>query len=152
MSYLRLATLAAIIFSFACDEGDFGPSDGNLRLTTVIDDSSISPGELATITHRLENRGSDTVILRFNDGCQIDSFVRNLGTGSLRQLDGVICTLALSELELPAGGLKTWETKVGAVAAQADVVVLPPGRYGAYAIVADAVYSLQSEAATFEVD
>ena len=149
-----LSLLPLIVVAVAaCGDESIGPStDGPLRLTTSIDDSRLSAGEIGTLTHRLENRGLETVVLHFNDGCQIDSFVRNLGTGQTQQLDGAVCTLALTQLELTGGASKTWETKVGTVAAPPAVVALPSGRYESYATVMDSVYSLRSDTVTFDVD
>lgn len=127
-------------------------TDGPLHLTTSIDDSRLSPGEIGTITHRLENQGPQTVVLRFNDGCQIDSFLKNLDTGQRRQLDGIVCTLALTQLELTGGGSKIWETKVGTAVTLPAAVPLPPGRYELYATVMDSVYSLRSDTLTFSID
>ena len=145
MRCLRLVPLVALLLCTACGGGSLDPSaDGPLRLTTVVDHPNVAPGEHITITHRLENSGSQTVVLHFSDGCQIDSFVRNLGTGEVQQLAGAVCTLALTELELSGGASKTWE----------DVVALSRGRYGAYATVTDmnAAFTLRSGTATFEVN
>jgi hypothetical protein len=155
-------SLVGIVLLVACRPGVPDPSgQEDIYLDAEIDRATIAPGEETTITFRLENVAATTVTLFFNSGCQIMPYVAAADTGSVVHPEGGTwaCTMALTSLELPAGGTETRVLRVRAAApddpavdtTDTHAVTLPPGEYVAYARLEDRVYQLVSTSVPFTV-
>ena len=159
----RFALVSAPLVLFAltlplagCGRSPASPSDqGPLTLSASISASVIAPGEVSTLTFRLENTGPTQMSLTFADGCQVLPFIDDGRTGrTVYPNGGWACTLAITQLVLPPGGAKTISVSVGAAGAaiSAPSASLPPGTYLAYAELKHSTYPLRSKSVAFKVE
>jgi hypothetical protein len=139
----------------ACSRNPAAPSAPDpLRLTGSISQAVLAPGQTASLTFRLENRGSEVVTLRFPTGCQILPFVRERQNQRIVYPSGGSwgCTQALTQLILPPGAVAMRTVSIiAADAAGGAASGLPPGDYDAYATVTASDFESRSESVLFSV-
>jgi len=148
---------AVILFSLvlaACN-GSSPSSPTNpspLRLTVSISQTVLQPGDIATLTFRLENAGAETVTLQFPSACQISPYIETApGTVVYPGGGQWACAQVLTSLTLAPGGSKVEELRVrGGISEMSSVLGLPPGDYAAHARIEGSA-TLQSEKVTFAV-
>jgi len=148
---------AVILFSLvlaACNgSSPSSPSDSPaLRLTASISQTILQPGDIATLTFRLENAGPETVTLQFPSACQVSPYIESLpGTVVYPGGGQWACAQILTSLTLAPGASKVEELRVhGGMSELSSVLGLPPGDYAAYARIENAA-TLQSEKVAFAV-
>jgi hypothetical protein len=148
----RMALAACIAASVSCN-GATDPSElDDLRLTAQITVTPVPPGQVATITIRLENVGSETVNLTFNSGCQILPFIRATNRIVYPAGGTWACTTMVTQLSLRPGGVEVREVRIRATdtPGQADVA-LAPGNYDAFARLDDTQFRLESSPVPFVI-
>jgi intracellular proteinase inhibitor BsuPI len=150
---LVVAVLTSLVFT-ACTNPSSPAANGPVRLRGDISQSTIARGDTATITFRLENITTTTVVLNFTSGCNILPYINDRQSGQVVYPSGGGwgCTAALTSFELPAGGTKTVDVVVRATdTTSSGSVALKPGRYDAYATLEDTNYGLRSATISFTV-
>lgn len=126
----------------------------DIHLYAEIDRSEIGPGEVATVTFRLESVAVMPVTLEFASGCQIMPYVAEVDTGAVVHPEGGTwaCTMALTSLELPPGGREIRTLRIQPEGTEADAdVALPPGQYLVHARLEDRIYHLVSTSLPFTI-
>lgn len=123
-----------------------------LRLTASISQAVLQPGDIATLSFRLQNAGSHTVTLQFPSACQIDPYIDSPpGTVVYPGGGRWACAQVVTSLTLAPGDSKVEELRVrGGLSEMSSVLGLPPGGYAAYARVEGPV-TLQSEKVSFRI-
>jgi hypothetical protein len=150
---LVVAVLSSLAVA-ACSNPTSPADSGPVRLQGTITQSTIARGDTATITFRLENTTTTSIVLNFNSGCTVLPYITDRQSGQVVHPSGGGwgCTAVLTSLELPSGGTKTVDVVVRAAETAAPTLVaLKPGRYDAYATLEDTNYKLRSEAIVFTV-
>lgn len=150
MRALILACLALVACGGSSPSSPSNPSA--LRLSASISQGVLQPGEIATLTFRLENAGATTVTLQFPSACQITYYIATAsGTRVYPGSAGWMCAQVLSTLALSPGESKAEQMRVGSRLEQlSSVYSLPPGDYVAYARI-DGSTILQSAPVAFTV-
>jgi hypothetical protein len=138
----------------ACSSPTSPAENGPVRLRGDITQSTIARGDSATITFRLENTTTSSIVLNFNSGCTVLAYITDRQSGQVVYPSGGGwgCTAVLTSLELPPGSTRTVDVVVRAAdTAAPTLVALEPGRYDAYATLEDTNYKLRSGAIAFTV-
>jgi len=149
---------AVILFSLvlaACNgTSPSSPSDSSsaLRLTASISQTILQPGDIATLTFRLENAGPETVSLQFPSACQVSPYIERPPATVVYPGGGQwACAQVLTSLTLAPGASKVEELRVsGGISEMSSVLGLPPGDYAAFARIEGAA-TMQSEKVAFAV-
>jgi hypothetical protein len=126
----------------------------DIHLYAEVDRSEIGPGEVATVTFRLESVAVMPVRLDFASGCQIMPYVAEADTGVVVHPEGGTwaCTMALTSLDLPPGGRETRTLRIRPEGTEAEAdVALPPGEYLVHARLEDRIYQLVSTSLTVTI-
>jgi hypothetical protein len=143
---LGFTTIVALALACAANPAAPGQS-GPLRLTAQADRAQIKSGEAATITFRLQNTSSTAVTLDFSSGCQIMPYAARRGSDEIVYPEGGAwaCTMALTQLVLPANGEKVVElVAVRDGEHTSSRVRLQPGEYAFFARVESLQHKLES--------
>ena len=120
----------------ACVNDALGPQPGPLQLEAVIGRSTLGIGDTASIVFRLRNLTSDSIVLNFNDSCQILPYI------TTRHADQVVhpsggdwgCRQVLTSLTLAPEAAETLTVLVhGGAQASHPAIPLLPGEYLAFA-------------------
>lgn len=150
---MRTLILAGLMLAACGGSSPSSPSDSSaLRLTASISQSLLEPGDIATLTFRLENAGSDTVTIQFPSACQVKPYIeRPPGTVVYPGGGEWGCAQVLTSLTLAPGGSKVEELRVrGGLSEMSSAFGLPSGDYAAYARI-DGSSTLQSQNVAFTV-
>jgi hypothetical protein len=150
----RMALVACIASSICCNSATEPSEQEDLRLTAQISVTPVQGGQIATITVRLENVGSETVNLTFNSGCQILPFILDRSTNRIVYPAGGnwACTAMLTQLSLRPGGVEVREVRVRATSTPGQAeVALTPGNYDAFARLDDIRFRLESAPVLFVI-
>ena len=150
---MRVLILFSLVLAACNGSSPSSPSDSSaLRLTASISQTVLQPGDIATLTFRLENAGPETVTLQFPSACQLNPYIESPpGTVVYPGGGQWACAQVLTSLTLAPGGSKVEELRVrGGISEMSSVLGLPPGDYAAYARIEGSA-TLRSENVTFTV-
>jgi hypothetical protein len=152
-----IAAALTCVLMASCTATPLGPSEtGALRLRGEVTQGVLpGGGEGHTVSFRLENTGSRTVLLTFPTNCTIRPYVTRRGTSEIvYPLGGNHqCRLVTTPRELRPGDALTTivHLSVGPVGAFSSAVVVPQGDYSAVATVEAPPVTLISESVSFTV-
>lgn len=127
---------------------------GPIHLTGQVNASALAPGQVATVTFRLENSSSNTITLNFPSACQVMPFIARRPANDVVYPGGGgwACAQMVTSLTLAPNSVTTTEVQVRAGLTDYPVVGLAPGTYAIYARLDDMTYKLQSEPVTLVVN
>jgi len=150
---VRALILGCLVLAACNGASPSSPSDSPaLRLTATISQAVLQPGDIATLTFRLENTGTTAVTLQFPSACQVSPYIETApGTVVYPGGGQWACAQVVTTLTLAPGGSKVEELQVrGGTSQMSSAPGLPPGDYGAYARI-DGSATLQSGKVAFTV-
>jgi len=126
---------------------------GPVRLSAHLDRTQIGAGQTATVTFRLQNTTASPITLDFSSGCQLMPFAVKRPSNEVVYPEGGswACTMALTELTLPANGEELRQVIVTTSDGSSPRIALPRGEYEFYARVESRQYTLESNRVTLTV-
>jgi hypothetical protein len=147
--------IAAAAVLTGCGRDGLGPQSGPLRLDTSIGRSSLRVGDTTSLVFSLRNMGNDTLVLRFNDSCQILPYITTAHGDAIVYPSGGAwgCYDALTSFTLAPGAERVTSVVVrGGAEATYPAVPLLPGQYVAYARLEHRDLPLRSAGVAFRVE
>jgi len=151
---IALGTLAAAALT-ACGGEGVGPQHGPLRLDAAVGRSVIRFGDTTSLVFRLRNLSDDSVVLTFNDSCQVLPYITTRRADQVVHPSGgawgcfdIITTLTLA----PRGERVTAVLVRGGAEAIHPAISLLPGQYRAYARLDHPDFPLRSASVSFRIE